>query len=63
MARVELMERSTFKAAKNTSMPTCIGCTTSPAELMFAIGPAAADRLVVNEHFLVANELKFTVSA
>ena len=63
MARVELMERSTFKAAKNTSMPTCSGCTTSPAELMFAIGPAAADRLVVYEHFLVANELKFTVSA
>ena len=57
------MERRTFKAAKNTTMPTCSGCTTSSAELMFAIGPAAADWLVVYEHFLVANELKFTVSA
>ena len=56
------MERKTFKAAKNTRMPTCSGCTTSPAELMFAIGPAAADRLVVYEHFLVANELKFSVN-
>ena len=56
------MERKTFKEAKNTRMPTCSGCTTSPAELMFAIGPAAADRLVVYEHFLVANELKFSVN-
>ena len=56
MARVELMERKTFKAAKNTTMPTSGGCATSPAELMFAIDLAAADRLVMYKHFLVANE-------
>ena len=55
------MERKTFKATKNTTMPTSGGCTTSPAELMFAIVLAAVDRLVVYKHFLVVNELKATV--
>ena len=58
------MERKTFKATKNTTMPTSGGCTTSPAELMFAIVLAAVDDgLVVYKHFLVVNELKVTVSA
>lgn len=56
LARVELMERKTFRAAKNTNMPTSGGCATSPAELMFAIDLAAADRLLVYKNFLVANE-------
>ena len=51
------MERKTFRAAKNTNMPTSGGCATSPAELMFAIDLAvAADRLLVYKNFLVANE-------
>ena len=54
------MERKTFKATKNTTMPTSGGCTTSPAEVMFAIVLAAVDRLVVYKHFLVV-ELKVTV--
>ena len=56
------MERKTFKAAKNTTMPTSGGWSTSPAELMFTIDLAAADRLVMYKHFPVANELEFTVS-
>ena len=56
MARVELMERKTFRAAKNTNMPTSGGCATSPAELMFAIDRAATDRLLVYKNFLMANE-------